>query len=110
MATYTVDTDNQETENALLAYKDAQFLTRGQVGVVFRACEEALAKNAALTARLEAGGDLEGMAEYHTAKAAMLGNGEAVLVKALGDLVAVIQGMQSAMPEDTTLFPGAPRI
>jgi hypothetical protein len=40
----------------------------------------------------------------------MLGNGEAVLVKALGDLVALIQGMQSAMSEDTTLFPGVPRI
>jgi hypothetical protein len=109
MAKITWDSDDQSTEDVPLAYKDAQYLTRGQIGVIFGACNEALAKNTALAERLGEGGDLESMAEYHTAKAAQLGGGEAVLVKAIEDLVAMIQGMQNAMPEGMTLFPGVPR-
>ena len=110
MAIYTVDANNQATEDALLAYKEAQFLTRGQVGVIFRACNEALSKNANMAARLGPDGDLATMAEYHIAKAAVLGGGEMVLIKAIGDLAALIQGMQSAMPAGNDLFPGVPRI
>lgn len=109
MATYVVDTEDQATENALMDYKQAQILTRGQVGVVFQACKEALAKNERLAARLGEGGDWAAMAEYHSAKAAQLGGGEATLVEAIGELVAMIQAMQDAMPEGLTLFPGVPK-
>ena len=107
MAIYTVDTNDQATEDAFLAYKEAQFLTRGQVGVIFHACNEALSKNAKMTSITD--GDAA-VAEYHIAKSAELGGGEIVLIKAIGDLAALIQGMQSAMPAGNDLFPGVPRI
>ena len=109
MAQFVIEADDQATEDVWGAYKEAQFLTRGQVGVVFQACREALAKNAALSARLDEGGDLHSLEVYHAAKVAGLGGGETVLVAAIEKMVAMIQSMQDAMPEGVTLFPGVPR-
>lgn len=105
MAQFVIEAENQATEDVWAAYKQAQYMTRGQVGVVYGAAVEALAKFASLTGRLEADGDLEPLAEFHAAKAAGLAGAEDDLRELIEALVAQIAGMQAALPG---LFPGVP--
>jgi hypothetical protein len=105
MAIYTVDTNNHGTlrTRSWRTKRPHSFWTRGQVGLMFRTrARRPLAKNAALPARLAAGGDLAAMAEYHTKAACW--DGEAVLVKALGDLARGSGDAEAC--QGHALFPG----
>jgi hypothetical protein len=103
MAEFAIVSDDDSTEAAFLEYKQVQIGLRLRVAGLHSACSQALAAYTDFEARVGDGGDLAGLSEYHTAKAAGLAGAEGMLRDKIGDLVALIAQMESASPG---LFPG----
>jgi hypothetical protein len=99
MAQYIVDSDDQETAARLVVYQNERVGTQTTVARVHSAIVQGLAAEAAFDALIVPGGQLEPLAEYHSA---LIGP----LTESLDNLRAAMAGVRDAMEQLEAAVPG----
>lgn len=109
MAEFAVNSDDPTTEGLLVAYQQERGGVQATVGQMYQAVARAEQAYAELEIALGEGGRFVALGEYHAALQAPVGDAIALLRQSMAGVMAVLEQMQSAMPEGTILFPGVPR-
>jgi len=112
MAQYIVNSENQETETLLIAYRDARGGIQSQAGQMYQACLRTETAYAEFDAALQPGGPLETLGEYHADKQVSLSAAVVALRANMAGLMALMVQMQAGYAAATggagILFPGVP--
>lgn len=109
MAQYIIDSSDGRTEALLIDYRNERGGVQaiaGQMYVAIARCEEAYR---ALEGKLQPGEEYADLSEYHTALQAPVADAVAMLRDSMAGVMALMEQMQTAMPEGVELFPGVPR-
>ena len=101
---YQIDPSNPETETVFLRYKEEQRTVRARATMLWQAAGATIDSYAAFGDKLDEGGELAMVADYHTAVSAGLSEAEALLLQKTSELKALIEQMQASAPGN--LFPG----
>ena len=107
MAEYIITTCDGETESVFLAYKEEQRLLRAQVSMQWQQAAATLDAYDAFAEKLAAGGELEAVADYHTAVAGQLAGAEQLLLQKIAEVKGLIEQINAVAPG--VLFYGVPK-
>lgn len=107
MTEYIITTGDGETESVFLAYKEEQRRVRAHVSMQWQQAAATLDAYTAFAEKLAAGGELEAVAEYHTAVAGQLAGAEQLLLAKIAEVKALIEQINAAAPG--VLFYGVPK-
>ena len=104
---YVIITNDGETESVFLVYKEEQRRLRAHVSMQWQQAAATLDAYDAFAEKLADGGELEAVAEYHTAVAGQLAGAEQLLLAKIADVKALIEQINAAAPG--VLFYGVPK-
>ena len=112
MAQYIVNSENQETETLLIAYRDARGGIQSQAGQMYHAILRTETAYAEFDVALQIGGSLESLGAYHVAKQAAVSDAVVTLRTNIAGVMALMVQMQAGYAAATggagILFPGVP--
>ena len=112
MAQYIVNSENQETETLLIAYRDARGGIQSQAGQMYQAILRTETAYAEFDAALQVGGPLESLGDYHAAKQAAVSDAVVALRAQMAGMMGLMVQMQAGYAAATggagILFPGVP--
>ena len=109
MAEFVISSDDPTTEGLLTAYQQERGGVQATVGQMYQAIVRAKQAYSDLELALSEGGRFAALKEYHAALQAPVSDSIVLLRQSMAGVMAVMEQMESAMPDGTVLFPGVPR-
>ncbi len=109
MAEFVISSDDPTTEGLLTSYQQERGGVQATVGQMYQAIARAEQAYSDLESALGVGGRFAALGEYHAALQAPVSDAIVLLRQSMAGVMAVMEQMESAMPEGTVLFPGVPR-
>lgn len=108
MAQVIISSDDAASEGIFEAYRQTRGGIQSLAGQMYQAIARCDTAYAEFDVLLKSGEYAE-LAEYHTALQAPVNDAVLMLRQQMAGVMALMRGMESAMPPGTILFPGVPR-